>query len=208
MTNFLGLANAVGGTDLSDPHSPSFARHLNQCRNIQSQIYDEIRLPSWLEDLSLDGNLVGEVSALLDRSTVLLKKIVFRIDAPLETSQLAVWHQDYYYVRGNVDIVTAWIPMQDTSYAHGCLQVMPGSHQLGPLPHDVQILDKRHMPSGIFDRVARFVEMKKGDALLFHSCLLHSSGVNFSEVTRYSVQARYSPAGQPTDPAMGGTRSL
>src|SRR5690606_4704806 len=99
--------------------------------------------------------------------------------------------------------VTAWIPLQDTSFIEGCLLVMPGSQELGVLAHDRLVLGKRHFPSGIFERDVRYIEMKRGDLLLFNSLLLHSSGVNLSDHARLSVQARYSRMKDPTDPSMG-----
>jgi ectoine hydroxylase-related dioxygenase (phytanoyl-CoA dioxygenase family) len=93
--------------------------------------------------------------------------------------------------------------MQDTEYIHGCLSVMPKSHTLGPISHGQKVIEKRDLPSAIYDREVRYVEMKKGDLLLFHSCLLHSSSLNLSTVTRYSIQARYSPSHLPTDTGMG-----
>lgn len=208
MGEFLSLANRLGGSNFRDPHSPAFAMHLNERKDIQSRVYDAIRQQPWLEELSVEPALTDAAGLLVERPISLLKKVVFRIDAPMETAQLAVWHQDNYYVRGNTSIVTAWIPMQDTTFVHGCLQLMPESHRLGPVPHNVELLGKRHLPTGIFEREVRFVEMQKGDVLFFHSCLLHSSGMNFSEVARYSVQARYSPVGEPTDPGMGGVRAI
>jgi ectoine hydroxylase-related dioxygenase (phytanoyl-CoA dioxygenase family) len=107
-------------------------------------------------------------------------------------------------VRGSVDTVTAWVPMQDTNYLQGCLAVMPRSHTLGLLEHDMKVLGKRHYPSHVFDREVRYVEMNKGDVLLFHSCLLHSSSLNLSNAIRFSVQARYARVGERVDEGMGG----
>ncbi len=81
--------------------------------------------------------------------------------------------------------------------------VMPGAHALGILDHDMEVLGKRHFPSGIFEREVRYIEMQKGDLLLFHSLLPHSSGLNMSATVRLSVQARYSALSMPIDIAMG-----
>jgi ectoine hydroxylase-related dioxygenase (phytanoyl-CoA dioxygenase family) len=35
--------------------------------------------------------------------------------------------------------------------------------------------------------------MSRGDVLFFHSLLLHSGQVNFTDRVRYSVQARFEP---------------
>jgi phytanoyl-CoA hydroxylase len=203
MSQFMGLSRQLSGQALDDPHSEGTARYWNENRAIQARIYDRIREPKWLMDFCSSPGIVSHVQNIVGERVSLMEKIPFRIDAPLETAQYAAWHQDYFYVRGNTEIVTAWIPMQDTEYIHGCLSVMPGSHLLGALPHKQKVIGKRDLPVGIFDREVRYIEMKKGDVLLFHSCLLHSSSLNLSTVTRYSIQARYSPAHLPTDPGMG-----
>jgi ectoine hydroxylase-related dioxygenase (phytanoyl-CoA dioxygenase family) len=208
LNRFVSLVNKISGERFVDAHSSEISDYLNLHKDIQSQVYDEIRKPDWLTDFSSQPSLVSAVAGLIGRNVGLLRKIPFRIDVPLETAQYAVWHQDNFYVRGNLEIVTAWIPLQDTVYLNGCLAVMPGSQLLGPIEHDIKVLSKRDYPSRIFDREVRYVEVKKGDVVLFHSCLLHSSSLNLSNGIRFSVQARYSALDLPTDPGMGGVIPL
>jgi hypothetical protein len=207
LTNFVGLLNKISGLTLRDAHSGEVANKLGTDLSLQSGVYNAIRKPDWLLNFSSTSALCDIIRELLGQHIVLMSKIPFRIDVPQETKELAVWHQDYFYVRGNTDIVTAWIPMQDTNYTNGCLSVMPGSHLLGPLEHDGRI-GKRHFPTKHLNREIRLVEMKKGDALLFHSALLHTGNLNFSNAVRYSVQPRYSRADSPTDTEMGDRITL
>lgn len=201
----LGLIESWTGKSFQSISSPEFAAFLANEREIERKLYNDIRAFDWVEGLSLQPEITSKIRKILGEDIVLMKKIPFRIDLPNVTRELAVWHQDFFYVKGNTDVVTAWIPLQDTSFREGCLMVMPGSHELGALPHDVEVLGKRHYPSGIFDREIRYAEMKRGDLLLFNALLLHSSGVNISNVGRFSIQARYSRANDAVDPVMGGT---
>lgn len=204
LSRFLDLVSELSGRRFDDAHSEEIASFLGRNRDVQARVYDDIRKPNWLVEFSLESCLVDAVAAVAGTTDLVLQgKIPFRIDTPRETSELAVWHQDHWYVRGNTEILTAWIPMQDTGYLNGCLAVMPGSHKLGPLDHSVVVLNKRHVPRDVYDREMRYVEMRKGDVLLFHSLLLHSSNINLSRSIRYSAQPRYSPARLPTDSAMG-----
>ncbi len=203
--NFLSVVEAVSGHRFASAHSPELAAFLKADKTTLGKVYDRVRQPPWLVEFSMASGIVEPVKRLLsDREIALQKKIPFRIDVPLDTTEYAVWHQDYYYVRGNEAIVTAWVPMQDTSYRNGCPKVMPSSHRLGPLEHPNKVLGKRDYPSGIFDREVRYVECQKGDVLLFHSCLLHSSSLNLSDSIRFSVNARYTRTAEPTDDGMGG----
>ena len=208
LAKFVGLVNKLSGQSFTDAHSSEIADFLNANTNVQSQVYNEIRKPDWLTEFSKQPGLVSAVAKLFDGEFGMFEKIPFRIDAPMETAQFAVWHQDYFYVRGNTDVVTAWVPMQTTVYLNGCLGLMPGSHKLGPIDHNVSVLGKRHYPSSIFKNEVRFAEVGKGDAILFHSCLLHSSNMNLSKACRYSIQARYTPLGLTTDPGMGSVIPL
>lgn len=200
---FLGLVADWGGTTFSSAQSPNLARHLLDHRDLEKRLYDGIRQYPWLAEFAASGPITEAVRDLIGEDIGLLGKIPFRIDLPGLVREMAVWHQDYFYVEGNPDTVTAWVPLQDTPYERGCLMVMPGSHTWGSLAHDKTILGKRHYPSGIFEHPCRYVEMKRGDLLLFHAFLLHSSGVNLSDTLRLSLQPRYSPLAAPTAAAMG-----
>jgi ectoine hydroxylase-related dioxygenase (phytanoyl-CoA dioxygenase family) len=194
---------ALSGRRLETVRGPEFAQLLSSDRELERKLYDGVRREEWLQEFMLHPCVTKPVLDLLGESIGLLEKIPLRVDLPLVTRELAVWHQDHFYVKGNTDIVTLWMPLQDTRYAEGCLMVMPGSHKQGIITHDSQALGKRDYPSHIFDNMVRYVEMQRGDVLLFHSLLLHSSGVNISDRARLSIQARYSGLGSRTDEAMG-----
>jgi phytanoyl-CoA hydroxylase len=182
---------------------PNFAQYLSENRDLERSLYDGVRDYPWLQNFSAHKSIVKLVAKILGDDFGLLQKIPLRFDLPMVMRELAVWHQDYYYVRGNTETVTAWIPLQDTPYENGCLMVMPGSHHLGVIEHDKPLLKKKKIPSDIFHQEVRYVEMKRGDVLLFNALLLHSSGINISDRLRMSVQARYSKMRETTDPAMG-----
>ena len=201
---FLSLANERTGGSFPSIHEPGLASAISNDRELEMHLYDEIRTHPELADLSLSSKLTNQVRALLDDdNVVLLEKIPFRIDCPMVMRELAIWHQDHFYVRGDPNTITAWIPLQDTAFAEGCPLVMPGSHAAGPMDHDVNVLKKKWYPSDIFNRELRYVEMQRGDVLFLHGCVLHSSGNNISDTIRFSIQARYLSASSESDPGMG-----
>lgn len=202
-TKITGLIKEWTGAVIETTRSPEFADLLMGNRGLEQRLYDGVRKFDWLKEISLAPPVIHAVSEILGRETGLMGKIPLRIDLPLVTRELAVWHQDYWYVKGNTGTLTLWLPLQDTGYMEGCLLVMPGSHKLGILDHDAQVLGKRHFPTGIFDREVRYVETRRGDVILLHSLLLHSSGVNISNRARLSIQARYTRLDEPVDPSMG-----
>ena len=201
--NVVALLREWTGQDVGTTLSVEFAELLLADRALERRLYDSVRTFDWLPSFSSDELLIGAVGTLMGSQFGLFSKLPLRFDLPEVSRELAVWHQDYWYVKGNVDVVTAWVPMQDTPYELGCVMVMPGSHKLGPIDHDGEALGKRHFPRGVYDREVRYVEMRRGDVLLFNSLLLHSSGMNISKTARLSIQARYTALDAPVDPQMG-----
>ena len=197
------LVSAQTSHSYQSMQDAELVRAISEDPELEQYLYGEIRRHVELTNLSLNPALTDTAKNLLGDEIVLLEKIPFRIDCPMVKRELAVWHQDHFYVKGHVDTITAWVPLQDTTFREGCLMVMPGSHANGPIPHDVNVLKKKYYPSTIFDQEVRYVEMKYGDVLFIHSCLLHSSGNNVSDGIRFSVQARYVRARDESDASMG-----
>jgi len=165
----------------------SYATSNPQC---VTKVYDEMRDDNVFINI---GRLprVTSIVRLLVREPKLYRKVPFRIDVPFETKELAFWHQDDFYVKGNNEELTAWIPLFDTNVQQGALQVMPGSHKKEKIPHTYLSVGKKSLPSAIYENEIRYVEMKRGDVLFFSSFLLHASSLNFSDEIRYSFQLRY-----------------
>jgi len=156
----------------------------------------------WLTEFTKQKEITQPIKEILGNDIGVFSKVVFRMDLPNWTKEFAHWHQDFFYVKGNVNVVTLWIPMQDVRYIHGCLSVMPKTHLLGPIEHDL-VIGKKNIPQNIFDNDIKLVEMNKGDILLFSALLLHSSNLNISDKVRYAVQPRYTPLIEEVDAGMG-----
>lgn len=185
---------------LNDPAWVSYAAANPDC---VAKIYDEMRDHQVFIELGLSPKITNIVSELI-RQPALYKKVPFRIDVPFETKELAFWHQDDFYVKGNNEELTVWIPLFDTKVQHGALQVMPRSHKDGKVPHTLKI-GKKTLPASGYGNEIRYVEMARGDALFFSSFLLHSSSLNISDEIRYSIQLRYSSSLEAPSTEMKGT---
>lgn len=120
-----------------------------------------------------------------------------RMDLPMDVREYAIWHQDVYYTK-RPDALTIWVPLQDMRDELGPLKVMPKTHKLGALKHFKSPRSKRFfVPCASHSAEVRYVDMCKGDALLFDAHLLHSSSLNHSLRTRFSVQIRCERAATP-----------
>lgn len=103
------------------------------------------------------------------------------------------WHQDNAFLDKDgwsTLVVNCWIPLSEAFRAHGCLQVIRGSHKFGILSQPYT----NNLPSG--ERV--FCEMQPGDVLLMSGRVLHQSEDNTTDTVRWSIDSRYCRTGLPT----------
>ncbi|HMH32009.1 MAG TPA: phytanoyl-CoA dioxygenase family protein [Puia sp.] len=116
------------------------------------------------------------------------------------------WHQDYGYWYKNQflypdQLVSVMIALTDANKSNGCLQVIRGSHKLGRLNHGFageQVGADMTMVNhalATLDHV--YVEIKAGDALFFHSNILHRSEANTSDKPRWSLISCYNSLSNP-----------
>lgn len=185
---------------LNDPDWVSYSVNHSEC---VTKVYDEMRDHEVFIELGKSNKIVGIVRQLI-RAPELYRKVPFRIDVPFETKELAFWHQDDFYVKGNDEELTAWIPLFDTHVQHGALLVMPRSQKLGRIPHTLCV-GKKSLPVAVYHNEVRYVEMSRGDVLFFSPLLLHSSSLNISDQIRYSINLRYTTSLKAPSPVMKGT---
>jgi hypothetical protein len=112
------------------------------------------------------------------------------------------WHQDYgyWYDTGCLfpDLASCMIAVDRATPANGCLQVLKGSHRMGRLNHvavgDQTGADPERVEAALsrLDRVSCALE--PGDAIFFHSNLLHRSDRNDSEEPRWAFICCYNKA--------------
>lgn len=109
------------------------------------------------------------------------------------------WHQDYgYWYQNGVlfpDLVSVFIAVDPATRENGCLQVIEGSHRLGRIDHvltgDQAGADQARVEEVLKRLPLVYVEMAPGDALFFHSNLLHRSDQNRSPNPRWSMICCY-----------------
>lgn len=112
------------------------------------------------------------------------------------------WHQDYgYWYQNGVltpDLTSVFIAVDPCTRVNGCLQVIQNSHHCGRINHTLtgdQAGADRERVEEILARPEQFpliyVEMNPGDALFFHSNLLHRSDQNKSDQPRWSMICCY-----------------
>ena len=110
------------------------------------------------------------------------------------------WHQDYGYWYKNQfmfpdELISVMVALTEANKENGCLQVIKGSHKLGRVNHGFageQVgADMTMVDNALKTMELVYVELEPGDALIFHSNLLHRSEANLSDYPRWSVISCY-----------------
>ncbi len=109
------------------------------------------------------------------------------------------WHQDQSAVSTEADntrMLTVWIAVTDATRENGCMKLVPSSHKNGVALHCSG--SRPGIPEALLGELRHHPEMKAGDVLFMHRCMMHGSLPNLSDGIRISFDLRYQPIGQPT----------
>lgn len=154
--------------------------------------------------LYTDPRLTGIATALIGPAITANGDFWVRPKAPGDVTTTLAWHQDSFYYGGvvadHLQVLSVWIPLVDVDPHNGCLKLVPGSHRFGRMP--ARANQNNHQepvePIGSYGQIID-EPMRVGDVLFFHNHTLHASGENSSDQVRWSIDLRYSPAGQAFD---------
>ena len=110
------------------------------------------------------------------------------------------WHQDYGYWYKNQfifpdQLISIMVALTPATKENGCLQVIKNSHKLGRVNHGFageQVgADMVMVNNALQTMELIYCELEAGDALIFHSNILHRSEANLSDYPRWSVISCY-----------------
>ncbi len=143
--------------------------------------------------LSCSDKMIGAVGACLGGEAAFFHAKLMQKEA--RSGGAWEWHQDYgyWYDDGflSADMASCYVALDPATRENGCLMVMPETHRYGRLRHvavgeqtgadmaRVEALQSRHETV--------YVELDPGDAVIFHSNLLHSSNPNLSQTSRWGL---------------------
>ncbi|MGY0576153.1 phytanoyl-CoA dioxygenase family protein [Bradyrhizobium sp. RDM12] len=119
------------------------------------------------------------------------------------------WHQDFAAFHANgllaPQVATIWLPIDMATADNGCMRVLKGSHKLGRLNHNYDLVANRiefkrvnqsHVEQKALDSAMKrfetvYVELDPGDAMIFDGNLIHGSGPNRSNTELWSYICYY-----------------
>jgi len=163
-----------------------------------------IRLSLWNHPGDTLYGMFARCESIVDSATKLLNDEVYHYHSKMIMKDARVggawaWHQDYgYWYQNGVlfpNLTSVFIAVDPATVENGCMQVIPYSHNLGRIEHVLtgdQAGASMERVTEILKRLPLVhVEMEPGDALFFHSNLLHRSDQNTSENPRWSMICCY-----------------
>ncbi|WP_235886170.1 phytanoyl-CoA dioxygenase family protein [Paenibacillus cymbidii] len=179
--------HSIRSADLE--HMPAWARPQRGSMEFPEHMRFAVRLfnPHLHDGFSLQMMKLpvvrGALAQLLGDEAVGVQSMYFYKE-PGSPGQAA--HQDYYYIRNDPNtLIAAWVAMERVDTENGCLWAIPGSHKLGLLDHGkVKNLEEHeawtYETEGADLSKEVPLEMEKGDIVIFHNLLIHSSNRNRS----------------------------
>ncbi len=163
-------------------------------RDAVRKIFSFVNHEPRLNALAAHAGLLGVLHRIMEDTPVLFQDMA--LVKPKFFGSEKPWHQDcaYFNLEEGTTVVGVWIALDEATAENGCMHIIPGSHNEGPMIHfkrrDWQICDT-HVP------IARdtMVPLQPGGCLFWHGLLHHGSPVNQSPHRRRALQFHYKPAG-------------
>lgn len=162
-------------------------------RDAIRKIFNFVNHEPRLNALAAHTGLLGVLKRIMEDTPVLFQDMA--LVKPKLFGSEKPWHQDcaYFNLEEATTVVGIWIALDEATAENGCMHIIPGSHNEGPMIHfkrrDWQICDT-HVP------IARdtMVPLQPGGCLFWHGLLHHGSPVNQSKHRRRALQFHYKPA--------------
>lgn len=130
-----------------------------------------------------------------------------RFDIPGDVRNVRTWHQDSSYFlecEKGEDALVVWMPLNKATKDNGSVIMCPGTHKDGRLENkheeggfsvkSEQYTTPEHYIEG---KELVYIEAEAGDVAFINMDLVHSSGVNVSEMVRYTAQIRFNNISVP-----------
>ena len=151
--------------------------------------------------LTRSGKMINSVAQLLDSDAPVCHFHSKLMQKEPKVGGAWEWHQDYGYWYKNQfmfpdQLISVMVALTLANKENGCLQVIKGSHKLGRVNHGFsgeQVgADMVLVENALKTMELVYSELNPGDALFFHSNLLHRSEANLSDHPRWSIISCFS----------------
>ncbi len=159
--------------------------------------------------LATDPRVLDVMEQVVGPDLMLLGTHFFNKRPDPDAASFVAWHQDVtYWGLEPAEAHSAWIAIDDSDAANGCMRVLPRSHREGVRVHGTadrqgnllsinqEIPDEQLDTAGAVD-----LELRAGQMSVHHGRLVHASNPNRSTRRRCGLVARFiSPAVRQASP--------
>lgn len=208
--NRLFLSGKTRSLFQEEPFEMRLYRLFETCQDEAPKVFREDLHRAGMYHLFFHPRVLEVAQVILGTEIRLYPNYSARPKVPDWEGTQVLWHQDGGYTEqlqgsdsGSVEalrMVNVWTPLVPARVENGCMQFIPGTHNLGAVPH----LQKQHYleiaPEHLDPLINQAVdiELDPGDVVLFHNLLFHQGLPNHSKSIRWSLDWRYQDATQPT----------
>ena len=141
--------------------------------------------------------VLGVLSDMAGAAVLPHPRLILRNVFPQRPDYTTPAHQDFPHIQGTPETWSVWVPLGDCPIEQGGLTIAEGTHREGVLPFRVSTgAGGMEVPEAYEGRwVADDFAM--GDAILFHSMVVHKALPNVTDRLRQSVDNRYQRVDAP-----------
>ena len=149
----------------------------------------------WVQDLVLHPRVLDAVEDVLGPDILVHSSTIFW-KRPHDPARVT-WHQDGFYIGlSELDYVSAWLALSDSSADNGCMRVVRGSHRSGIVPHHRMPITPENfvfleIACQVKESEATDVTLQPGEMSLHHVAAVHGSNPNTSDRPRIGFAVRY-----------------
>ena len=194
----------------ADCFDDGFNAIIRRDRSIGSEVYDAIKqLPAFIRLLSssVHENIMMQLRPGAQPG-IAAGGSGIRIDNPGEDQYRAFWHQEYPAQLRSLNGLVFWSPLVPITEDMGPVKFCLSSHKEGPLPvtndsddeqrrgaYNLRLHNEAYYCSK-YQQIAPLTE--PGDMVIIDFLVIHASGFNRSQRSRWSMQFRYFDFSEPT----------
>ena len=165
-------------------------------RKIRRILWNDI--PFW-SDLFKSTGIFSLGSNFVLGDATLIRHAAFL--KPKKIGGSVAFHQDqilweYEYPKA----INLWIALEPTTSKNGCMELCPGSHHNGQLPHNNDPQYSWHpslKPNKLMLESPKSIDMDQGDVLIWDRYTVHGSGPNKSEQDRKAMVLVFANSSTP-----------
>jgi phytanoyl-CoA hydroxylase len=164
---------------------------LLHCHNVQfyGGIFSRLIVDPRITDIAAE--FIGSPNVQLHHNKMFIKP-------PAKGSPFPMHQDQPFFPHDQHSMIAAVVHFDDAPVEKGCIRCVPGSHKLGPVPHEQD--GGWHLPFSEYPiESAMPCEAEAGDVLFFSYLTIHGSGINVSDEARTTllIQMR-DPEDQPS----------